>query len=232
MGFDAQDKSHKKPAAEHSHESTAGSLHQESAELMSSRPTKRMQKMVPLGLDEEGQYKVLSGNSLSSIAMRSLAMRGKSPNDWSAVENEMDRIVDLNSDKYPSLKTNRAFIREGWNLKIHDKELGADATCEWKQWKEAPPNQWTIVGKCERVLANDQSWVVVQPGGEAVLNPGSKAFAAPDSRIKMALPGSYVIAAGGETHDYGSTIQTVNAKAKIIQEDLNSLVKKPSNPVI
>lgn len=222
MSSDAPEHNQKKePPSNH--------LHQESTELMSSRPTRRA--LVPLGLDEEGQYKVMSGNSLSSIAKRALAMRGKSPDDWRAVEDEMDRIVEMNADKYPSLQSKRHFIREGWKLKIWDENV--DASCEWKPWKQAEPNKFTVVGKCERVLAQDKSWLIVQPGGQAVLNPGSKAFAAPDSTIKMALPGSFVVAAGGKIHDYGSTIQTVDANSKIVKEDLTALaIDKTRNPVI
>lgn len=196
-------------------------LQRESSALLSSRPRKWASQ--PLDLDDDGRYKVAAGNSLSSIAKRALAMRGKSPYDWNAVEQEMDRIVALNSAEHPSLQHNRAFIREGWKLKLWDRTMGADATCEWKQWQEAKPNQWTVVSKCERVLAPEDAWLVVQPGGEAVLNPGAKAFVAPDAAIKMALPGSLVVAVGGEIHDYGATIEKQSSDVRIIKEDASRL---------
>lgn len=195
-------------------------LQQEALDLMSSSkiasPERR--STPPLNLDDDGRYKVMGGNSLSSIAKRALLMRGESTGNWRAVNAEMDRIVEMNADIYPSLKRDRQFIREGWKLKVWDKELGPDATCKWQPWVEAPPNKWTIVNKCQRALGLDGSWLVVQPGGEAVLNRGAKAFLAPNGSIKMALPGSMITAIGGEIHDYGATIHQQNSNVRIFKE--------------
>lgn len=186
--------------------------------ISSSRVARSERHAPPLNLDEEGHYKVMAGNSLSSIARRALLMRGESAS-WRSVNAEMDRIVAMNGDTFPGLTRDRQFIREGWKLKIWDKELGPDATCRWQPWVEAPPNQWTIVNKCQRALGLDGSWLVVQPGGEAVLNRGSKAFLAPNGSIKMALPGSMITAIGGEIRDFGATIHQQNSHVKIFKEN-------------
>lgn len=214
----------------HNSDSASSSLRQEAMELMSSpkasaqsissaivaRPEPR--PAPALNLDDDGHYKVAAGNSLSSIARRALLMRGESAS-WRAVNAEMDRIVEMNADTFPGLTRDRGFIKEGWKLKIWDRELGPDATCKWQPWVEAPPNQWTIVNKCQRALGLDGSWLVVQPGGEAVLNRGSKAFLAPNGSIKMALPGSMITAVGGEIRDYGATIHQQNSQVKIFKEN-------------
>lgn len=221
MPFDAPDRKYKA-------ETATGQLHDQAIDLLSANPGSKSsnaqkpsnigRSSIPLTLDDEGQYKVMGGNSLSSIAIRALVMRGESIGRR-AVNAEMDRIVVMNADTYPSLKRDRQFIREGWKLKIWDNELGPDASCKWQPWVEAPPNKWTIVNKCQRALGLDGSWLVVQPGGEAVLNPGSKAFLAPNASIKMALPGSMITAIGGEIHDYGATIHQQNPDVKIFKEN-------------
>lgn len=219
MSSDAHSYKHKPESVhQHSTESAANSLQQEAMELMSSSKVARPERRSapPLNLDDDGRYKVMGGNSLSSIATRALLMRGESTG-WRAVNAEMDRIVEMNADIYPSLKRDRQFIKEGWKLKIWDKELGPDATCKWQPWVEAPPNKWTIVNKCQRALGLDGSWLVVQPGGEAVLNPGARAFLAPNGSIKMALPGSMITAVGGEIHDYGATIYQQKPGVKVFK---------------
>jgi hypothetical protein len=188
-----------------------------------------------LGADGKkvGSFKVTADNegySLSLIASRALAMRGRNPEDKDALKQEMDRIVALNVDKYHSLAKNRNFLGVGWKLKIWDESVGPDAKTEWKPWKVAEAGSQISVGRGERYIARAGSSIVVEPGGEARLDPGSKAFLAQDGYISAALPGSRVLAVGGEIHDYGATIIAPNpGDLRVIREDpakLAALVKK------
>lgn len=70
-----------------------------------------------LTLDENGDHKVEHGDSLWTIAQRELHDTGKKGTDAEIVQ-EIQRIVKLNEGKYPSLKCNTDFIKDGWTLHI------------------------------------------------------------------------------------------------------------------
>jgi hypothetical protein len=70
-----------------------------------------------LDLDQNGDHVVEHGDSLWTIAQRELHDNGKKGSDAEIVQ-EIQRIVKLNEGKYPSLKCNTDFIKDGWTLHI------------------------------------------------------------------------------------------------------------------
>jgi len=178
---------------------------------------------------KSGYFKVTPDNdgySLSLIATRALKMRGLNPNDKDALKAEMDRIVALNVDKYHSLAKNRNFLGVGWQLKItEENDVAANnVKSETQTWKVAEAGSQVAVHRGERYIARAGSSLVIEPGGEARLDPGSKAFLAQDGIISAALPGSRVLAVGGEIHDFGAMIIAPNpGDLKVVREDPTKL---------
>lgn len=171
-------------------------------------------RLVPLDLDERGAHTIKSGESLSVIAFRELRRRGESVNG-SSLRTEMQRIVDINREKFPSLKDHPGRIRSGWKLQVWDETLGPEPSVKWKPWCTAESGKMTVVKKGERMIAPDGAWLIVEPGAQAILNPGSKAFLNENAKIVKASPGALVLAVGGTVNDYGAQIQMVGDNVRI-----------------
>lgn len=77
----------------------------------------QVQRSKPLDVNENGEYRVKWGDSLSTIAERALKTAG-APCDKAALQSMQDAIVEANRDRYKSLDCNRDFIKEDWSLKI------------------------------------------------------------------------------------------------------------------
>jgi hypothetical protein len=194
-------------------------LHEEASKHL-SRPVR---SLPPLKLDADGTVAITEGSSISRIALQCLAKRGESA---SGMKDEIDRIIALNVDKYPSLKLHPELIKTGWHLKVEGTPTNVADRSQPVIWQDAPKDRTTIVHKGQHVVAPESAYLIVEPGGEAVLNAGSKGFAAPGSLIKMAMPGSLVLAGGGEIHDYGARIYQDShspVQSKIVAEDINKL---------
>lgn len=153
----------------------------------------------------DGYRIVGQGESLHSIAREQLASKGQKHITHSAVESEIDRLVAINKDRYPSLEKHKEHIELGWKLKVEDS------------WKEAEPRKVTLVKKGEKVIGSESAWLVIESGGHAILNAGAKGFLAEGGTIEKAMPGSMVIADGGVIEDYGATLLARNPKVKIHQ---------------
>ncbi len=70
-----------------------------------------------LDLDEKGDHVVQHGDSLWTIAQRELHDTGRQGTDREIVQ-EIQRIVKLNENLHPTLKSNTDFIKDGWKLHI------------------------------------------------------------------------------------------------------------------
>ncbi|MBC8000037.1 MAG: hypothetical protein IAF58_18925 [Leptolyngbya sp.] len=75
------------------------------------------QRLNPVELDQDGRYTVKWGDSLSTIAERTLKTAGL-PVDKDSLKSLQNAIVDANRDEYKTLDCNRDFIKEKWSLKI------------------------------------------------------------------------------------------------------------------
>ncbi|MCC7527822.1 MAG: LysM peptidoglycan-binding domain-containing protein [Candidatus Melainabacteria bacterium] len=75
------------------------------------------QRATPLDLNQNGEYKVKFGDSLSTIAERALKGYGE-PVNRDSLKAMQDAIVEANHDRYKTLDCNRDFIKENWCLKI------------------------------------------------------------------------------------------------------------------
>lgn len=76
-----------------------------------------VQRTRPLDLNENGEYKVKWGDSLSTIAERALKGAGQSVNRDS-LQSMQEAIVQANHERYPTLDCNKDFVKENWCLKI------------------------------------------------------------------------------------------------------------------
>lgn len=171
-------------------------------------------RLEPLDIDERGMHKVKSGESLSVIAFRELRRRGV-PANGSSLKTEMQRIIDANVEKFPSLKDHPERIRSGWRLQIWDETLGPEPSVKWKPWTTAETGKMTVVRKGERMVAPEGAWLIVEPGAQAILNPGSKAFLNENAKIVKASPGALVLAVGGTVNDYGAQIQIAGKDVRV-----------------
>lgn len=170
-------------------------------------------------MNKDGDHLVSTGETLSGIAVRELKRRGLSDVSRDDLNREMNRIVANNLDRYPGLADRPDRLQAGWSLQIWDYSLGPEPYIDWKPWTEAEPGAVTVVKKGERVEAGQGAWIIIEPGGMAITNPGSKAFLYHNARIEKALPGSMIVAAGGEIVDYGASIQTVRDQVRILPPD-------------
>lgn len=75
------------------------------------------QRLNPVELDQDGRYTVKWGDSLSTIAERTLKTAGL-PVDKESLKSLQDAIVEANREEYKTLDCNRDFIKEKWSLKI------------------------------------------------------------------------------------------------------------------
>lgn len=171
-------------------------------------------RLAPLDLDDRGAHTIKSGESLSVIAFRELRRRGESVKG-SSLKTEMQRIVDANLEKFPSLKDHPERIRSGWKLQIWDDTLGPEPSVKWKPWATAETGKMTVVKKGERMVAPEGAWLIVESGAQAILNPGSKAFLNENAKIVKAAPGALVLAVGGTVNDYGAQIQIAGKDVRV-----------------
>jgi hypothetical protein len=189
-------------------------LSAEASHLMTQRAERP--RWHPLVLDANGEHTVKAGESLSLLACQELRRRGQ-PVSSRNIAGEIDRIVALNADKYPSLQEHPERIRIGWKLKISDVEDGAGESTPNRRYTQAQPGKMTVVHKGEHVEAPKDAWLIIEPGGSAILNPGSRGFLAHDARIEKALPGSVIIATGGEIVDFGADIQIAGPDVRVFK---------------
>ncbi|MCC6977840.1 MAG: hypothetical protein IT343_05930 [Candidatus Melainabacteria bacterium] len=77
----------------------------------------QVQRSKPLDINENGEYRVKWGDSLSTIAERALRGAG-APVSKDSLQSMQDAIVEANRDRYKSLECNRDFIKEDWSLRI------------------------------------------------------------------------------------------------------------------
>ncbi|MGD9685032.1 MAG: hypothetical protein AB7W16_28020 [Candidatus Obscuribacterales bacterium] len=180
------------------------------------RPARPRSKEKQPEMNRDGDHLVGTGETLSGIAVRELKRRGLPSVCRDDLDREMSRIVANNLDRYPGLADRPDRLQAGWSLRIWDYSLGPEPFIDWKPWKVAEPGAVTVVKKGERVEAGSGAWIIVEPGGRAITNSGSKAFLYHNARIDRALPGSMIVAAGGEVVDYGATIQAVRGQVKIL----------------
>ncbi len=75
------------------------------------------QRATPLDVNQNGEYTVKFGDSLSTIAERALKGAG-APVSKDSLQAMQDAIVEANHDKYKTLDCNRDFVKENWSLKI------------------------------------------------------------------------------------------------------------------
>lgn len=158
-------------------------------------------------------YTVSSGDNLTAIAQRMLKLRGEKVSSRD-VYDEVNRIVELNIEKYPWLEKNPNKIRAGMIIQVWDKETGPDPTCRWKDWKDADPGRINVALRCESIFAGKGAQVVVTPGSRAVFTESSYGFIAPKGYAR-ALPGAHVMAVGGEVIDDGGALQILHPEVKV-----------------
>jgi len=82
------------------------------------------QRTKPLDINENGEYKVKWGDSLSTIAERALKGSG-APVSKESLQSMQDAIVEANRDRYKSLDCNRDLIKENWSLRIPGIQMEA-----------------------------------------------------------------------------------------------------------
>ena len=170
------------------------------------------------------RYTVASGDTLTAIAHRMLKLRGESRTARDIYE-EVSRIVDLNTEKYPWLEKNPNNIRAGMVIQVWDKETGPDPTCRWKDWKEAEPGRINVALQCESIFAGKGTQVVVTPGARAVFTENSHGFVAPKGYAR-ALSGSHVMAVGGEVIDDGGALQVLHSEVKVRADSRSRAAEK------
>ncbi|MCC7528345.1 MAG: LysM peptidoglycan-binding domain-containing protein [Candidatus Melainabacteria bacterium] len=158
-------------------------------------------------------YTVGSGDSLGSIAQRMLKLRGEKSSAQDVYE-EVNRIVDLNVEKYPWLAKNPNKIRPGMVIQVWDKESGPDPTCRWKDWRDAEPGRINVALRCESIFAGKDTQVIVTPGARAVFTENSYGFVAPKGYAR-ALTGAHVMAVGGEVVADGGALQILHPEVKV-----------------
>ena len=211
----------------HGQEDTAEKLRVESSQLLGVMPAKKQHdtsngggnRARPTG-DEtkvkglQGfEYTVSAGDNLTQIARRMLKLRGEATSSRD-IYDEVNRIVDLNSEKFPWLANNPHKIRPGMKIQVWDQDTGPDPSCKWKDWKDAEPGRITVALKCESIFAGKDTQVVVTPRSRAVFTPGSYGFVAPNGYAR-ALDGSHVMAVGGDIIDDGGDLRVLHADTRI-----------------
>jgi len=93
----------------------------------------------PLELNKDGTYTVKHNDALDTIAERELRAEGKAINSKS-IKAEVQKLVDLNKEKYPCLEANPELIQDGWRLKMgrgHHRQPDRDH--EPEHHKPRPP---------------------------------------------------------------------------------------------
>ncbi len=177
-----------------------------------------------LKLDDEDKYQVKKGDTLWSIARRSLSSQDK-PTDTDSIYTEMGRIARINFDDYPQIWEPPHKISTKMQLRLVDgldtahsfrgqKENECDPD---RQWTQAPTGYTAKAKNCDRVEAGEGSVVVGYKGSEVILKKGSRGFAFPGSHFE-ARDGSAVITVGGTVEArQGSRVREV-APSIIIEE--------------
>lgn len=177
-----------------------------------------------LKMDAEGNYEVKKGDTLWSIARRSLDSQGE-PTDRESVWAEMARIARINLDRHPEIWWKPNKLANGISIRLADEQdsaragHGQEKQCDQERdWKEAPVTYTAKAKNCDRVEAGEGAVVVGYKGSEVRLKHGARGFAFPGSHF-IAQAGSAVITVGGtvEAHD-GSRVREVVPSA-IIESD-------------
>ena len=192
--------------------------------LNSSNEIASTDRSSPMKGLKDDNYTVSLGDSLTSIAQRMLKLRGEKPTARD-IYDEVNRIVDLNTEKYPWLAKNPNKIRAGMIIQVWDKETGPDPTCRWKDWKEAEADRINVALRCESIFAGKGTQVVVTPGARAVFTDSSHGFVAPKGFARV-LAGSHVMAVGGEVIDAGGDLQVLHAGVKVRTDHLAKASRK------
>jgi hypothetical protein len=73
----------------------------------------------PLQLNRDGTYTAQPFDSLDTIAAREIHMANQ-PATKSAIAGEVQRIIQMNQDRYPGLASNPEFLGNGWTLRLSD----------------------------------------------------------------------------------------------------------------
>lgn len=172
-------------------------LHHEAMSENHPHKQKQLEERRPLLLDEDGKYQVQNGDTLLSVAERSLRQQGKAAIDKGAIADEALRIANLNFKEYPQIWTLPSTIDSAMNLRIkpEEKPLPAVIDCGSSNPYE-PTSGLKIAQGCDRVLALEGAHVVLHAGSKAIVNKGAIAFAFEGSTAEV-HPGGRVIAAGG-----------------------------------
>ncbi len=73
----------------------------------------------PLNLNGDGTYTVQGHDALSTIAERDLHRHGQRATK-TAIASEIEQIIALNKDKYPTLDRQKEYLGNGWRLRLPD----------------------------------------------------------------------------------------------------------------
>lgn len=163
---------------------------------------------------EGNEYTVKPGDTLSSIARRMLKLRGEATTARNIYE-EVERIIDQNTQKHPWIEKNPSKIRPGMRLAVWDDDTGPDPSCKWGEWKDADREGITVARKCESIFASKDTKVIVAPGARAVFTSGSYGFVAPHGFARV-NSGSQVTAVGGKIFNDGGDLQVLHPDTKVI----------------
>lgn len=182
-------------------------------------------KLQPLEL-KNGDYWVKNGDSLSKIAQRSLNMRGEKTDDWTSVKKEMARIIEDNKKWYPQLAKNADRLHPNMILTIQkpaekveskpaekaeakpvEEDLVID--CDSQPWLVAKPGAITNVQRCQKATAGENAQVIVQPGGHAILERGSRGFVFEGGTAEVRAGASVINAKGTLKFETGARITDI-----------------------
>lgn len=75
-------------------------------------------RVQPFKENQDGTYTVEYGDSLWTVAERTLKAQGDGKPTTKEIKDEIQAYVDLNDDVYKSLACNPDYIRTGWKLKV------------------------------------------------------------------------------------------------------------------
>lgn len=167
--------------------------------------------------NRQGMMLVLNGDTLESIARKSLLLRGASIAGPDAIPDEADRIRALNM-QHPNMAylEHSRRLHPGMILDITEPRVGPDIHTSWQPWKDAPAGQITYVNRGERVVTQPGSQVIVEPGGAAMITSGATGFGYRGSHIES-LPGSVSVSAGEVAAAGGAAVIKAEADTRVIE---------------
>jgi hypothetical protein len=92
----------------------------------------------PLQLNQDGSYTARPLDSLDTIAARELHMAGQ-PATRSAIAGEVQNIIQMNQDRYPTLACNPQMLGNGWTLRLgHPEAMQPQQQCAPQTQYDAP----------------------------------------------------------------------------------------------